>query len=163
MGKILLALVFFGVGLGTGFYLWALNGVGEIEHALGKPIPLPTHIASSTQAKEESVLSESDISRGIIGTWKSVEDPTFTREFSVDATVTDTYDGSAPETIEGRWAVFTSPAGEKPPFPIAKGVTYLRISMPEEALYYTVTILTAEQFELAYLGGNGVQKFERKD
>lgn len=163
MVKVALAVLIFVLGLSSGYYLWALNGVGEIEHALGKPIPLPPHIISSAQEEEEAMLSESNISREIIGTWESVDDVTFTREFSADTTVTDTYVGSAPEAIEGRWAMFTSPAGEKPPFPISNGVTYLRITMPEEALYFSVTTLTETELELAYLDGNGVQKFERKN
>ncbi len=151
MDKIAIALVFLSAGLAGGYYLWALNGVGEIEHALGKPIPLPPHTSSTTDQLTQEILSESDISRGIIGKWESVDDPTFTREFSVDTTVTDTYEGTAPEKIEGRWAVFTSPAGEKPPFPIAKGVTYLRISMPEEALYFAVVAVTKNTLVLEYL------------
>lgn len=161
MDKIAIALVFLSAGLAGGYYLWALNGVGEIEHALGKPIPLPPLSASTTQTLEQSSLSESEISRGIIGVWQSADDPSFTREFSVDATVTDTYDGVAPETIEGRWAVFTSPTGEKPPFPIGKGITYLRISMPEEAMYFNVTKLTEKEIELTYLDSGELVSFQR--
>jgi hypothetical protein len=161
MDKIAIALVFLSAGLAGGYYLWALNGVGEIEHALGKPIPLPPQTASTTQSLEYSSLSESEISRGIIGKWQSLDDPEFTREFSVDTTVTDMYEGSAFETIEGRWAVFTSPAGEKPPFPIPNGTTYLRISMPEESLYFNVVDLTKSSLILEYLDSKESLRFER--
>ncbi len=161
MRTFIIALVFFAVGISGGYYLWALNGVGEIEHALGKPIPLPPQLAPATQKSAALPLSESDIASGIIGQWQSLEEE-FSREFSVDASVLDSYLGSAPETIAGRWAVFTAPEGEKPPFPVAPGTVYLRISNPEEVMYFKVTELTRNSLELSYLDGNGVQKFERK-
>ncbi len=161
MGRVTLVFFTFAFGLASGYYLWALSGVEEIEHALGKPIPLPPQVASSIQVEKEALLSESNIARDIIGTWEGVDDPTFTRQFSVDTTVTDTYEGVAPETIEGRWAMFTSPVGEKPPFPIANGTTYLRISMPEEALYFSVGELTKTSLVLKYLDSGEKLTFRR--
>lgn len=161
MGKITRAFIFFAAGLASGYYLWALNGVGEIEHALGKPIPLPPSLTSDTKPENVTTHSESDIMRGIIGRWESLDDPTFSRAFSIDATVTDTYVGSVPETFEGRWAVFTSPAGEKPPFPIADGTTYVRISMPEEAQYFSVVELTKTSLVLQYLDTRDMLMFRR--
>ncbi len=161
MGKIARSLVFFVAGLAGGYYLWALNGVGEIEHAMGKPIPLPLSFLSESIPSNEVSLFETDISRGVIGSWESIDHPTFTREFSVDTTVTDTFEGAASESFEGRWAVFTSPAGEKPPFPIPNGVTYLRISMPEEALYFSVAKVTDKTLELKYLDSGEFEHFSR--
>lgn len=162
MGKIALSLVFFVLGLVVGYYLWALNGVGELDHAFGNTsTPLSPPFSASTPEANKKNLTESDIAAGIIGTWNSVDDPTLTREFSVDASVVDTYSGTAPETIEGRWAVFTSPEGEKPPFPVARGVSYLRIILPEEALYFGVVELSHSRLVLEYLDGGGTLSFRR--
>lgn len=161
MGKLLTIVIVFGAGLASGYYLWGLNGIAELQHTFANAPSIPSIVEKATKSVSGSEksstksLTADEISSGIIGIWRSDDDRRFTREFSVDATVTDRYQNDDSATVEGQWAVFTSPSGERPPFTIEKGVTYLKISSLEEMLYYKVVALTDDELELTYLDGSG--------
>lgn len=163
MRRIYFTLFVYALGIGTGFYLWRFNEqvVAQKMEQLVNQVP-----RAQNELERQDVapvkLSASDITANIIGMWKSSDDTKFTRSFSVDASVVDAYEGNDSATVEGRWAVFTAPEGEPPPFQIPAGTIYLKISSVEEVLYFKVLKLDAETLELAYLDGNGVQKFLRQ-
>jgi hypothetical protein len=164
MKRVAFVLIVYVVGLGTGFYLWGSDDVQSITASLMKTMENNSSTIPTT-GREDTVpkkLTASDITAGIIGVWQNVEDQKFTRTFSIDATIEDAYIENETATVEGRWAIFTAPEGEPPPFTIPKGTIYLRISSPEEVQYYKVVLLTDKVLDLEYLDGGGVQKFERK-
>lgn len=157
----LFTLLVFTAGLGTGFYLWGVDDVPRMSREIKASLGTLSSAEPERADVAKKELTAADITSGVIGTWRSDDDSKFQRTFSVDATVVDTYEGDEAVT-EGRWAVFTAPEGEPPPFPIAKGTVYLRLSFLEEVLYFKVVALTNNNLELVFLDGGGVQNFTRQ-
>jgi hypothetical protein len=164
MKKLALLVLIFAVGLGTGFYFWGLDNISYLSEQMKDVVERSPSAQAAPRREDVTVkpLTASEITAGIMGVWQSTDDATFTRTFSVDASVIDAYGGDEAATVEGRWAVLTAPQGEPPPFPIKPGTIYLRISSLEEVMYFKVVQVTESTMELLYLDGNGVQKFERK-
>ena len=156
--RLLFTLIIFALGVAVGYYVGSGLNVGDVlrqfedvkkvaEKTVGFPSAAPT-------------VAILDAVGNIPGVWQSIEDPTFTREFRVDGTVYDRYEGKPDASTEGQWHVFMSPTDEKPPFPVKEGVTYLAIKMVEEVLYFSVAKLTADELDLVYQDG-GALNFKR--
>ena len=93
------------------------------------------------------------VSRAMIGTWKSADDPKFTREFREDGTVLDRYEGGESATREGIWGVFTADmAATGTTTGLAPGVVYLQMTINDVSVYFSV-IRAADTLEFAYLEG----------
>ena len=104
----------------------------------------------------------SAIKTDIVGTWQSVDDSKFVREFKQNGTVIDSYEGSEFGESVGTWKLFTDPSREPVSVPdMGEGATYLKIIFSEEALYYTVSEISENSLQMIYLGGNGVLSFKR--
>lgn len=149
--KIAIAIVVV-LALLAGGYLWYTN----------QPSAVPPQLSEDT--KEEPTTTETPsavtIANSIEGNWKSVDDVRFTRSFGSNGQVTDRYEGNDDATITGHFEL----NGDHVPAQVraAAGASpVLSISFPEEALFFIVTKLTANELELVYLGGNGTLRFTR--
>lgn len=113
------------------------------------------------EAQVEEVGTESESSTSVVGSWRSTEDPKFTREFTADGTITDRYEGEEGATTTGSWEVVTAASLSGLGLPEVEG-TIIRVQFPEEAFYFSVNAETDQDtLSLTYLGGNGVLVFER--
>ena len=135
----------------AGGYLWFTN----------QPSAVPPQVTDTTE--EPTVTgtpSATVIANSIDGTWRSRDDARFTRSFGADGQVTDRYAGNGDATITGHFEL----DGDHVPAQVraAAGISpVLSVEFPEEALFFIVTKLTADELELVYLGGNGTLRFER--
>ena len=130
----------------AGGYLWYTN----------QPSAVPPQL--SQEDTEAPAPSADEIETSIIGSWRSTDDSKFTRTFESNGQVTDRYEGSV--TTSGHFEL----DGDHVPAQvraIAGGSPVLAIELPEEALFFLVTKLTASELELVYIGGNGSLRFER--
>lgn len=161
MRKIIFVLFVFALGLGTGFYLWGFDDL-SVTQKMTDLVKRAPSLPALRQDAEKKPLTATEITQRLIGVWQSTDDAKFTRAFAVDSTVVDAYETDPGSTIESRWAIFTAPQGEPPPFPIPSGTIYLKISSVEEVLYFKVVDVTSDTLELMYLDGGGIQKYARK-
>src|SRR3989344_5588573 len=67
-----------------------------------------------------------------VGTWQSTEDAKFTREFRVDGTVTDMYEGDASATANGTWNQVVTVEAEPVQLPAVGGATLLKLIFGSE-------------------------------
>ncbi len=96
----------------------------------------------------------------IAGTWKSVDDGKFEREFQAGGTVFDRYEGEEP--VAGTWEVFTSEtASDTAMFPLEAGAAYIKLDFGDEVLQYKIGKATPEELELIYLGRGNVLRFTK--
>lgn len=96
------------------------------------------------------------------GTWQSVDDEKFIREFNSDGTATDKYEGE--EDVSGAFEVFQSNTGVETPFPQEDNSLYLKMTMGEmadEVFYFKVGKITSEELELIYMDRGGVLRFKK--
>lgn len=131
-------------------YLWFMN----------QPSAMPPQLSDTQTPATEERPSATTIANSIDGTWQSVDDTRFTRSFSANGTVTDRYEGNDDATISGHYEL----DGDHVPAQVraAAGASpVLSVEFPEEALFFIVTKLTADELELVYLGGNGTLRFTR--
>ncbi len=99
------------------------------------------------------------IRSGIIGTWRSVQDPKFVRRFEADGTVTDIYDGE--NTSTDTWGVAQKQDADTLPEMVAAGAPYVRLTGDAGELLFTIDYLTADSLEMMYLARGSVLQFER--
>lgn len=101
------------------------------------------------------------VSESILGTWQSVDDEQFTREFRGDGTVIDRYDGA--EVSTGTWIAFTADAPLAVSFPLEPDTVYIRMAEEEgdeaTTLHFKLTTLTPEELELVYMERGGALRF----
>jgi hypothetical protein len=88
------------------------------------------------------------IAAAIVGEWRSVDDPTFTRVFESNGNFHDTYNGD-PAGAPGRWSQPTD------------GSADLLLASEGAFLPFRVVAVTSETLQLVYLEGNGVQRYGR--
>ncbi|MEK7511192.1 MAG: hypothetical protein AAB582_03075 [Patescibacteria group bacterium] len=133
----------------AGGYLWYTNQPSAVPPQLSEQ-NVETPIAPSVAQIETSV----------VGTWRSVDDPKFTRAFGSDGRVTDRYAGNTDATTVGNFELDgdTVPAQVKA---VADGSPVLSVVFPEESLFFLVKKLTADELELVYVGAAGTLRFER--
>lgn len=163
MRLLLITVVIFAIGLGTGYHFGLDHGferaVSEFDaHAMERTSMETPHVLVESVDKETTPPSPAE---AMVGVWQSVQDSKFTREFQEDGTVIDRYEGDDSATVEGSWYLFMYPTDERVPFTIQPGVQYLRITMPEEVLYFSVTKVDAADLELVYLGVGDTLQFIR--
>lgn len=164
--RFLLFLILIGAAFGVGYYVGTGGSINAFFKSdfLKKDVPA---IVSDEKIERKSSDSATEIkssvavARDIVGTWKSTDDAKFTREFAADSTVVDTYQGDEAATMQGMWKVFTNQDGEAAPFPLQEGMVYLRISTPEEVLFFTIPKISPDSLELTYLGGGGTLRLTR--
>lgn len=103
------------------------------------------------------------VSDNIVGTWVSMDDDKFVREFRSDGTAVDIYEGE--EVSEGRWLAFTSENAIATDFSQTEEDVYIQIEDvdPAGTLYFTLTKLTPEELELIYMGRGNVLRFTRAE
>jgi hypothetical protein len=139
------------IAIVAGGYLWYTN----------QPSVVPPQVSDTTE--EPAVTgtpSATVIANSIEGTWRSSDDARFTRSFGAGGKVTDRYAGNDDATVTGHFEL----DGDHVPAQVraAAGASpVLSVEFPEEALFFIVTKLTADELELVYLGGNGTLRFER--
>ena len=148
--KIAIAVVIV-IALLAGGYLWYTN----------QPSVVPPQLSDTTEGPDTTETpSATVIANSIEGNWRSADDARFTRSFGANGQVTDRYAGNEDATITGHFEL----DGDHVPAQVraAAGTSpVLSIEFPEEALFFIVTKLTADELELVYLGGNGTLRFER--
>ncbi len=98
------------------------------------------------------------VGESIQGTWRSLDDEAFTREFRDDGTMVDRYDGEVTSTSS--WQTFADVAPSEVSFPIEPNTVYIR-ALEEDGmmLHFKVVKLTPEELEMIYLEGSGTLRF----
>ncbi|HEX5774578.1 MAG TPA: hypothetical protein VFY28_01300 [Candidatus Paceibacterota bacterium] len=144
------------IAIGLAGYLW-YNGL-PVDRTDSQEEAATT--SPSAETTDPATLPASTLRAEVTGSWRSEDDPKFTRVFREDGTLTDSYEGNPDATANGSWRVVTG--GEGLPASLsAENRTVIRISFPEEALFFIVTALTEDELAMAYVGGNGSLRFER--
>ncbi|PIR82315.1 hypothetical protein COU20_03060 [Candidatus Kaiserbacteria bacterium CG10_big_fil_rev_8_21_14_0_10_59_10] len=103
-----------------------------------------------------------EVEAGLVGEWRSTQDPNFTRAFRADGTVVDRYEGEPAASASGTWTVFTeatAPAGVA--IPLNAAGVYLLMNVEGDVLHFQVANVTATELELVYLDRGGVLVFTR--
>lgn len=131
------------LGLGGGYYF----GDRSFERNAAKE-------NSKEGEKNDTEIARVPDTRLLLGVWKSIEDPKFTREFQSDGTVIDRYSGDEAATVEAIWHAFMSPTDEPAPFDTEEGKLYIKILMPEEALFFTLDSVTDTSLQMTYVDGD---------
>lgn len=151
---------FVGIGivaaLGLAAYLWYTGLPSTLA-----PAAEQSATSSPPSAEEHAAsLAPAALRAEVTGSWQSADDPKFTRVFRADGTVTDRYEGNPDATLSGSWRVIAD--GEGLPASLsAEERTIIRVSFPEEVLFFVVTALTEDELEMAYVGGGGSLRFTR--
>lgn len=148
--KIAIAIVIV-LALLAGGYLWYTNQPSAIP---------PQTIDTTEEPAAGDHPSATVIKNSIEGSWRSVDDARFIRSFSASGEVTDRYEGDEDATATGHYAL----DGDHVPAQVraAAGASHvLTLEFPEEALFFIVTKLTADELELVYLGAHGTLRFTR--
>lgn len=103
------------------------------------------------------------INENIAGTWVSLDDEKFEREFRSDGTVVDRYEGK--DTSSGPYTVFDSETGISTEFPQDEERIYIQIEDvdPQGVMYFSLVKLTPEELELIYMDGGGILRFSRSE
>ncbi len=113
-----------------------------------------TAVTDTTPAPQQAKMS-AEAGR-VVGKWKSADDAKFTREFREDGTVTDSYEGDASATSNGRWSQVVDVAAEPIELPAVGGATLLKLVFGNETYYFAVSAdTTAEKLVLIHLSGRG--------
>jgi len=99
----------------------------------------------------------------IIGTWQSVDDPKFTREFLPDGSAAERYEGDTSATTPGRWLVFL---GSAPPRGLAgrtlqPKVIYLELDQNGDQLLFGLAGLSRSDLKMVYLERGNLLSFTR--
>lgn len=91
-------------------------------------------------------------------TWRSTEDPKFTRTFRADGTVTDAYEGDAAATESGTYAAIDPATETGFPLPAANfsGTTVIRIDFERSGpMYFGILTLTESELAMTNISGRG--------
>jgi hypothetical protein len=95
--------------------------------------------------------------------WKSNSDPKFTREFMVDGTVYDRYEGDDSATTKSTWSTFTA----KDPDPGAtmyldESAYYLAIRDEQsDPFIFAIISNTESSLSLLYMNRGGIQEYTK--
>jgi hypothetical protein len=95
----------------------------------------------------------------MMGTWKSTDDAKFTRTFTADGKVTDSYEGDASATDTGTWQV-VDPAveviGSTVSAEYLAGMTVIRINFEKSGtMFFSINSLSETNLAMTYLEGRG--------
>jgi hypothetical protein len=105
-------------------------------------------------------IAEKPVELAILGTWRSADDPKFTREFTEDGKVIDRYEGDASADVEGRWYV-TSTAEIPFSIPVVEGATDIKLQFPDGNYFFRVADVSRTSLTLIYLERGNSLRFER--
>ncbi len=100
----------------------------------------------------------------LLGTWRSIEDPKFTRTFGEEGMLTDAYDGESSGVDV--FTVFTQGSENAPDMvaPLEPGSAYVQIKTrtePQTTLTYQLLAVTPERLEMLYLDRGNTLVFEK--
>ena len=103
------------------------------------------------------------IQGAIVGTWQSLDDPKFTREFAADGKAVDRYEGDESATTRGHWTMFL---GSSPPAGTAgrafqHDVVYLRLDENGDVLLFALAGLSRSDMKMVYLERGNLLSFVR--
>lgn len=127
------------------------------------PNNAPHNFGDVSEDKEEVETDATlAVSQNILGTWRSLDDQRFNREFRADGTFTDSYEGD--RDTRGVWRVYTGDTlpKESLTFEPANDETYLMLTddiTPELVMHFRLDKLTSEELEMTYMEGNGILRF----
>lgn len=124
---------------------------------LGTPAEAPVAVTEGGAPMGKQVASADNANGPIPGTWKSDEDPKFTREFTASGTITDRYEGDTSATITGSWTV-VDPTTEATGLPVeaVTGMTIIKVTYPDsEVMYFGISSITETTLSLINLSGRG--------
>jgi spermidine/putrescine-binding protein len=95
----------------------------------------------------------------LVGSWQSVQDEKFIREFNTSGEFVDIYD----ETLvdQGTWSAFTKNNPIATNYPLKPDAVYLQIIGEETTQQVQLVKVTAQDLELMVLGSNTTLKFTR--
>lgn len=114
--------------------------------------------SSTTTGTQQSGIGEyKEVDAKVVGTWKSQEDPKFTRTFSADGTVTDRYEGDASATETAAFVTIDPIVVEVPGVPAASlsDVTVIRIDFASGPMFFSINTLTDTELAMTNLSGRG--------
>lgn len=140
--------------IAVGIYYWSRSG-GQSEKAVFSPSPSPTQEATGGGS-----LATSE-AKALIGTWRSTEDSKFTREFRVDGSVIDKYEGDEKATSTGIWYHIIYPERESFEFSGPIGATFIKLAFDGEPFYFEVSDRTENSLTLIYLTRGNLLHFTR--
>ncbi len=121
----------------------------------------------NTSQDEQAGIMASDAQinaawNGLIGTWVSLDDERFKRQFTQDGNVQDSYDGDPQATTVSTWSVFNkqNPDSE---FTGAyeDGAVYLKFNTGPDSIYFKLTKVTPDNLEMIHLDRGNLLRFER--
>lgn len=139
--------------LGIAVYLWQAGLPKSIEATEN----LPTGPGTSAPVAENDTVRAN-----LIGSWRSVDDPNFEREFKSSGIAEDRYTGEERATVTGSWTIVDR--NHEVPSAVRtarENDTILRIAFPEEVLFFIVVDATKDSLDLSYIGGGGQMRFTR--
>jgi hypothetical protein len=120
-------------------------------------------LAGPMRAGEAPPPSLDTVERALIGTWQSLGDTRFTREFDADGKAADRYDGAPNDVIAGRWSAFLGSAPPK----AAQGrkliadAFYVELDQQGDVLIFAVAALNAQSLQLYNLDRGDMLSFSR--
>ena len=110
----------------------------------------------------EEIREVQDVKTSLLGLWQSRGDVQFTREFTANGAIIDTYGGPEHAEVSGTWEVFTAEdTSFTAPFPLQSGDTYIRVVIDGGGYHYRVDSVSATSLELVYMDRGGVLSFTK--
>ena len=122
--------------------------------------------ASSSVSNTDTAAAPANAST-MVGTWKSNEDPKFTRTFAAGGAVTDAYAGDSSATETGSYAVvdpLKEPLGAFGTVSAGSltGMTILKLTFPKSGvMYFGVQSETESSLSLIYIGRGNLLTFTK--
>ncbi len=148
--------------LGAGYWFYTdSQKKGEANRLAEGSMAQDPNTVSDTSMMQVGGEVSPDNDPAMNGTWKSKEDPKFTRTFEANGTVTDRYEGDASATMSGTYMVvdpLKEPAGALGNVPATSlsGMTVLKTTWPDgNIMYFGVQSLTEANLNLVNLNGRG--------
>jgi len=157
------------------------EGDGVVFIGAGEEVQLTaggvTHVCNPLPSQDEAPFNFGDagegggvkqdvsliVSENILGSWRSVEDEKFVREFRRDGVVVDFYDSE--EVSTGLWVAFER--GVNAPevaFPLKGNTVYIQMTeegTQADTLNFELVKLTPERLDLIYLDRGGALSFRK--
>lgn len=134
-------------------WLWALVVVIIVAGLAYFFWPKGAAMAPATQSNSTVPAPRADTA--YVGSWKSIDDAKFTRSFSADGTINDTYEGDASASMTGTWSVVADPSSI-PNLPSMGGDPILKVVFDMKSpMYFAVLSMSSTTLSMTYLEGNG--------
>ena len=126
------------------------------------PQPVANTAAVVPTSQTPSSPEVAIVTNTMVGKWRSIDDPKFTREFRADGIVVDRYEGDEHATSSGTWSAFTS-ANPDPllGMTLTEGVVYIEILDDEVPMFFSVVTAAGNTLELIYIDRGSVQHYSR--